>query len=462
MKKSGLKQRIWMSFILLISLTVIAIFVLTYFLYEKFYVEKQISLLQHHGQAVVSQYDQFSEDEFIDQIVWLDTVLEANVIFTKDPMLLSGGLPFEIEIEETLITFEERQVLLKGETLVLIREHPRFAQDIVAVVIPIEGINGLEAALFLYMPLATVYEPFESIRFILIGLVLLTLIFISVVTRKITGYFIHPIEQMMEVTNQMADGDFSKRANINRKDELGQLATSINRMSSSLEQVELKRRELLSNVSHELRTPISYMKGYTEAFEEEMISQEKYINTMKKETAYIGRLVHDLLDLAQLEGDSYPITKVPLPFAQVIEDVVQKFEWNVKEKKVTIKKELDEEIIVEGDEDRLAQVISNVLNNAIRYSKEHGQINVVLNSINNEAVLSIIDKGEGIPEEDVEKITERFYRVNKGRTRKEGGTGLGLAIVQQIVKLHGGRLTIESTVGRGTAVTIIIPVFELE
>ncbi|MEB1806120.1 MAG: HAMP domain-containing protein [Bacillaceae bacterium] len=462
MKKGGLKQRIWMSFILLMSLTVIAIFVLTYFLYEKFYVEKQISLLQHHGQAVATQYDQFSEAELIEQIAWLDTVLEANVIYTKDPMLLSGGLPFEIEIEETLITFEERQVLLEGETLVFIREHPRFAQDIVAVVIPIQGINGLDAALFLYMPLAAVYEPFESIRFILIGLVILTLIFISVVTRKITGFFIHPIEQMMEVTNQMADGDFSKRANINRKDELGQLATSINRMSYSLEQVESKRREFLSNVSHELRTPISYMKGYTEALEEEMISQEKYIDTMKKETAYIGRLVHDLLDLAQLEGDSYPIIKVPLPFAQLIEDVVEKFEWHAKEKKINIQKNLDEEIIVEGDEDRLAQVISNVLNNAIRYSKEHGLINVVLSTINNEAVLVIADEGEGIPEEDVEKITERFYRVNKGRSRNDGGTGLGLAIVQQLVKLHDGRLMIDSEVGKGTAVSIAIPLFEFE
>ncbi|WP_216828417.1 sensor histidine kinase [Alkalihalobacterium elongatum] len=457
MRKSVLKQRVWMSFILLMSLTIIAIIVLTYFLYEKFYVEKQISLLQYHGQAVATQYNQFSKSEFQDQITWLDNVLEANVIYTTDPMLLSGGLPFEVEIEETLITFEERQVLLDGETLTLIREHPRFAQDIVAVVTPIMGLNGLEGVLFLYMPLATVYEPFESIRYMLIGFVILTIIIVSVVTRKITDYFIRPIEKMIEVTNQMADGDFSKRVNVNRRDELGQLAKSFNRMSSSLDEVETKRREFLSNVSHELRTPISLMKGYTEAFEEQVIPQEKYVSTMKNETAYIGRLVHDLLDLAQLEGDTYPITKAPLPFAQVVEEVVQKFEWHVKEKNITIQKELDEEIIVEGDEDRISQVISNILSNAIRYSNEHGTIFVRLFTKDNEAVLVIKDEGVGIPREEVDKITERFYRVNKGRTRKEGGTGLGLAIVQQIAKLHNGRLTIKSDVGQGTEVSVILP-----
>ncbi|WP_078430254.1 sensor histidine kinase [Alkalihalobacterium alkalinitrilicum] len=459
MKRSVLKQRVRVSFILLISLTVITIIMLTYFLYEKFYVEKQISLLQSHGQLVAAQYGQFSNSEFIEKINWLDSVLEANVIFTSDPMLLSGGLPFEMEIEETLITFEERQVLLEGDTLVLIREHPRFAQDILAVVTPIMGSQGLEAVLFLYMPLVTVYEPFESIRYILIGFVVLTVMVVSFVTRKITNYFIRPIEEMMEITKKMANGDLTERLEINRRDELGQLAISFNRMSSSLEQAETKRREFLSNVSHELRTPISYMQGYTEAFEEKMITPEKYMQTMKKETAYIGRLVHDLLDLAQLEGDTYPITKVPLPFAQLIEEVVEKFEWSIKNKKLTIRKELDEEIIVEGDEDRLAQVISNVLTNAIRYSNEHGNLSIRLDAHDNEAVLIFRDEGIGIPKDDVDKITERFYRVNKGRTRKDGGTGLGLAIVHQIVKLHGGKIEIQSELRQGTTVSVFLPIY---
>src|SRR5690606_16807464 len=194
--------------------------------------------------------------------------------------------------------------------------------------------------------------------------------------------------------------------------------SAFNAMASSLQQVEQNRREFLANVSHELRTPISYMKGFSEGLAEGLIEKEKYISIMQKETSRLERLVNDLLDLAQLEGDSYPMKSSPISFAQVIIDVLERFELQCKEKNIQLVYELDEEIIVYGDSDRLEQVVMNVLQNAYQYSPNGNPIEIRLFEKGEKAVLQIKDYGEGIPSEDLPKVTERFYRVNKARTRK--------------------------------------------
>ncbi|MFA8439827.1 sensor histidine kinase [Pueribacillus sp. YX66] len=458
MKNVKMEYKILLAFALLAFVTIASAVGLTQYLYQTFYVDRLIESLSSHGHELASTYDE-NKERFLEKIEWSNESLDWEIIFTENPMLLSGNLPFDIEMDEHLISFEERQTLLAGDDVVLIREHEKFKQDILAVVIPLIEEKQLNGVIFLYTPLSAVYEPFRPLwtTLILSSLALLTIMLFA--ARKITNHIVKPLKQMTRVTQHFASGNFSERLSISQNDEFGQLASSFNAMASSLQQVEQNRREFLANVSHELRTPISYMKGFSEGVAEGLIDYEQYISIMQKETSRLERLVNDLLDLAQLEGDSYPMESSPLPFAQLILDVIERFELKCKEKDIILVHKLDEEIIIYGDADRLEQVVMNVLQNAYQYSSKGQQIEILLFEQEEKAILQIKDEGEGIPEDDLPNIMDRFYRVNKARTRNDGGTGIGLAIVNQIVKKHDGDISIESELGKGTKVTVELPVY---
>ncbi|WP_456272189.1 sensor histidine kinase [Bacillus sp. AK031] len=452
-----------MTIVIVSLITIVTGASLTYYLYETFYVDKQKSLLTMQGQELKTFYQSDStRREFLERIEWTDRTSDASVIYTDDPMMLSAGIPYE-EFTNNLITFEERQRLLQGKEVIFVRKHPRFNQDILAVTIPLIEESQLEGAIFLYMPMANVYEPFQSIRIILIGALIILLCIVVFVGHKMTNQIIRPVKEMERVAQKMSQGDFSKRILVKKQDEIGNLATSFNILASSLEEVDKKRREFLQNVSHELRTPLSYMQGYTEVILEgtdpAKEQTDKYVSIIHNEAGRMSRLVHDLLDLAQLEDDSYPMKCDPLPFAQLVLDVVERFKLPAAQKKMNISMDLDDDIIVNGDADRLEQVVSNLLDNAIRYTPEGKTVNVHLSAEQETAKLIIQDSGQGIPEEDLPRVMERFYRVNKARTRKEGGTGLGLSIVYHIVKKHDGEVEIESEYGSGTSIVIKLPLF---
>ncbi|RBW69705.1 two-component sensor histidine kinase [Bacillus taeanensis] len=466
MRRLGIKQKIWMTLSIVSLFTILTGIGLTFYLYEKFYVEKQIELLLMQGKRLEAVYDQNGKgEEFLKRVQWTDEGSEGKVIFTDDPMLLSAGVPYDEYFNTNLITFEERQQLLAGKEVIMIREHPRFNQDILAVTIPLLQEELLQGAIFLYMPLEVVYEPFQSIRLLLLLALVFVLLIVIVGGRKISDHLISPLKKMEVISHKMMDGDFTQRIHIKTRDEIGSLSQSLNSLASSLEKVEQQRREFLQNVSHELRTPLSYIKGYTEAIRDGVVvdneDRNKYMNIIHHEVSRLQRLVNDLLDLAQLEGDSYPMKHEPLSFAQLTLDVLERYELITKQKNIKIQEQLDDDIIIEGEADRLEQVISNLLDNAIRYTLEGKELFISLSQQQSSAVFTIQDLGPGISEEDLPKVVDRFYRVNKARTRKDGGTGLGLAIVNQIVKKHRGIFLIESEEGIGTTVTVKLPLLEI-
>lgn len=236
-------------------------------------------------------------------------------------------------------------------------------------------------------------------------------------------------------------------------------------MSSSIRKEDEKRRDFLANVSHELRTPISYVKGYSEALisgmEKSEEDRKKYLQLILRESRRMERLVGDLLDLSKLESDEYKLEKMPLPLAQLIEDAIEKYKPVLREKNVDLQYRLDPEVIINGDEGRIEQVIQNIMDNSIRYTAK-GRISIRLSQERDQCLIEIEDTGIGISEEHLSKIKQRFYRVNKGRTRSDGGTGLGLAIAEKLVKLHQGELTVFSELNKGTTVRIMLPLLEIK
>ncbi|UQD53693.1 cell wall metabolism sensor histidine kinase WalK [Bacillus methanolicus] len=228
------------------------------------------------------------------------------------------------------------------------------------------------------------------------------------------------------------------------------------------EKIEMERREFVANVSHELRTPLTTMRSYLEALAEGAWKDEElaphFLNVAQTETERMIRLVNDLLQLSKMDSKDYKLKKEWIDFIEFFHRIIDRFEMT-KEQNVTFKRLLPKRpIFVEADEDKLTQVLDNIISNALKYSPEGGQITFKVEEQEEQILISISDQGVGIPKENIEKIFERFYRVDKARSRKLGGTGLGLAIAKEMVKAHGGNIWATSVEGKGTTIYFTLPV----
>ncbi len=223
---------------------------------------------------------------------------------------------------------------------------------------------------------------------------------------------------------------------------------------SELKKIEKVRREFLANVSHELRTPLTSIRGFLEAMIDGVIDEqerEKYLQIMHQETLRLGRLVSDVLELARLESGKVELERREINLALLIERTLLKLTPQLEEKNLVVKKQISPELPhILADEDRTEQVLLNLLNNAIFFSPQGGEITIGVIRKGEYVEVSIEDQGPGIPEEELPYIFERFYRVEKSRAKKHGGLGLGLSIAKQIIELHGGEIAVESKPGQGS------------
>lgn len=228
------------------------------------------------------------------------------------------------------------------------------------------------------------------------------------------------------------------------------------------QQVERERREFVANVSHELRTPLTSMNSYIEALEEGAWKDENlapsFLSVTREETERMIRLVNDLLQLSKMDNETEQITKEIVDFNMFINKIINRHEMAAKD--TTFVREIpNETIFTEIDPDKMTQVFDNVITNAMKYSRgdKRVEFHVKQNALYNRMTIRIKDNGIGIPINKVDKIFDRFYRVDKARTRKMGGTGLGLAISKEIVEAHNGRIWANSVEGQGTSIFITLP-----
>lgn len=227
-----------------------------------------------------------------------------------------------------------------------------------------------------------------------------------------------------------------------------------------IKQIENIKKDLVANVSHELRTPLTAIKGYIETLEETAHDeQKKYIEVVKRNTERIIFIVNDLLQLMSLEDSTSKLEISDVNLLDICEMVVSNFNSKIKEKNLTVTIHSSEDLpLIRADAFRIEQVFINLLDNAIKYS-ENGTIRIQIDSLEDEQVRIVFsDEGIGIPEEHLDRIFERFYTVDKSRSRKTGGTGLGLSIVKHIILMHDGNIQVQSQIGKGTTFTIFLPV----
>lgn len=227
--------------------------------------------------------------------------------------------------------------------------------------------------------------------------------------------------------------------------------------------LEKLRSDFIANVSHELRTPISMLQGYSEAIMDDVVEDEaerkEIIKIIYEESQRMGRLVTDLLDLARLESGHMRLYTSSQEVVPVVDRIVHKFQQRAKEEQIELSfvSDVDAPLVAEVDEDRIEQVLTNLIDNAIRHTPEEGNVTVRVEKDKLFAKVSVIDTGSGIPEEDLPYVFERFYKADKARTRGKGGTGLGLAIAKNIIESHQGTITVDSKVNNGTHFAFYLP-----
>ncbi len=270
---------------------------------------------------------------------------------------------------------------------------------------------------------------------------------------------IKPLNQMKEITQKLAAGHLEERMPESEIPEWNQLGNSFNIMASSLEGVEKRRRELISDMTHELRTPLTVMRGYLEELANGSIepSPELYLNLVK-ETRRLERLIHDLQTLSKAEAGYLSISLHPIDIRPLLTSLVERFSDQIMDNGPIIQLECPFNLPqVLADSDRTEQILVNLMGNAICYT-ETGTITVKAWSEKKQVWVAIIDTGIGIKSEDLPYVFERFWRADKSRSRYSGGTGIGLAITRRLVELQGGKIEVESELGKGSIFRFSIPI----
>ena len=231
---------------------------------------------------------------------------------------------------------------------------------------------------------------------------------------------------------------------------------------TQVERLEKVRQEFLSNISHELRTPLTSIMAFVETLEDGAIddadNNRRFLSVIRRNAERMHVLIADILELSLIESGNVSIDKGQVRVAHLVDEIFDSLSTKAEQREILLSHEIDPEARVYADHGRLEQMLTNLIDNAIKFNRTSGTVEVTLKQTPERSIISVTDSGEGIMAEHLGRIFERFYRLDRGRTREVGGTGLGLAIVKHLARLHGGEVTVESELGRGTTFHIELPV----
>jgi two-component system sensor histidine kinase BaeS len=301
-------------------------------------------------------------------------------------------------------------------------------------------------------------DPRPSINPYLIWGGLLAAACALVLTLFLSGRILAPVQALSRAARGLARGDFSQRVRVRAGDEVGELAHTFNRMAEELGRTEELRRSMVADVAHELRTPLSNIRGLVEAVRDGVVEADsKTLASIHEEVMLLTRLVEDLQELSLVEAGQVKLDIQELDLSAVVRRAIAAVSPRAETKGVRLQSDLRSSIVVPGDDERLTEVLHNLLDNAINYTPEGGSVSIALEGKEQEAEIRVADTGVGIPPEELPHIFERFYRVDKSRSRATGGSGLGLTIAKRLVEAHGGTLRVESEAGRGSTFVVVLP-----
>ncbi|PWB70476.1 MAG: hypothetical protein C3F07_16710 [Anaerolineales bacterium] len=268
-----------------------------------------------------------------------------------------------------------------------------------------------------------------------------------------------PIRELTQATHAVSDGDLSQQVPVRTKDELGELARAFNKMSAELSRSVNARKQMTADIAHELRTPLSLILGHAEAVHDGVLKPtRKNFEIIREEAARLEHLVNDLRTLSLADAGELSINLQTVEPGALLQEIASLYQYQTRKKNIALELDVAANLpTLEADPGRLTQVLTNILDNALRHTPDGGRIVLSAKQMGDMIELAIQDSGPGIPDGNVDRIFERFYRTDSSRQREDGGSGLGLAIARSIVQAHGGQVSAESEAGKGLKIVIALP-----
>lgn len=439
-------HRFLLSHFVVVLFVIFIVYTFIFFMTPRFVYDMKVKDLQHFGNYLLTQ-PSWSESE-----PFLETTIRIKEV-QKGESVAKGWN----------VTSKEWQQLNEGETLSFQRERRHFQTTMTVVIIPIKT----NQALILSMPTTETDQWIKEIRFVLTVVFLLALMIVFLISYLLAKPMQTKIGSLQKATNDIADGKYDIRILISGSDELTDLALDINKMAEQLEkkEAELKRMvvlrsQFLADISHELKTPLTSIRGLVTALRQNIGNkkeQERSLFLIENETLRLIRLVHSVMDLEKIRSGEMELHMKQIELYPFLSDIVEQMEYSIDERKALfLQLEVPKTLYVEADEDRLKQMMINLIRNAIQFT-EKGTITVRGKEENDRMFLSVTDTGIGLTKEQQQDIFERFYKVDPSRTKKEGEVGIGLSVVKQLALAHHGDVQVESKVGEGSCFTIVLP-----
>ncbi len=400
-------------------------------------------------------------------LIFLDQTFDARIwIFDLQGKIISTSTQNEVYIGKAVADSVVKKVMA-GQPVVSNLKLEGLTEPMLSVAVPWGKDNAIYGGIVLHASVSGVNDTVGHIRETILWGILIGIIISMSLVSYLSWSISRPLQKIDQATSEIGNGNYSKRIVIDSTDEIGDLANTINTMAAKLELIETERKTLdqirmdfLANVSHELRTPLTGIQGFLEALQEDLIDEsarQKYYDIMRQETLQMNRLLDDIMNWIRLKNKDVALSKHPIDVKAMLHKIAFKFSKEAQEKNIGMAVQTADPLPAAfGDQDRIEQILSNIIKNAIKFTEE-GSVSIFAGQEGNDMVFTVKDTGIGISKADQPFVWERFFKADRGRMKINSGTGLGLAIVKELVELHNGSIALESEVDQGTTFTIRIP-----
>ncbi|WP_108672411.1 sensor histidine kinase [Peribacillus acanthi] len=450
--KISLKLGLWFFICILLIESTSMIFLHSNVIHSR--INEELQELKSRGNSHRDVLEISSDSETLKHIKLMESYSDTDVVVTNnngDVIISSQSLSPDMQaILELSIDEVPRNGLILQKDL---------SKDHISTVTAFDSVTAdKQGYVYMFKKTETIERFIGQLNkhFILASLLIFILLLVTIFF--LSNVLTKPIILMKKATNKLSLGDFSVTLPTQNKDDLGELAQSIQKLASDLNYMKKERNEFLASISHELRTPLTYIKGYSDIARRIGIDEKdkaQYLTIIHEESERVSQLLEELFSLASVDQNTFPIIKEKVMINSSLNSIYDKVLPAFNNKHITLELECMEELVLYLDPNRFEQLLLNLLDNALKYSPEGSKTVIKALKKENEVHIIIKDEGIGIPETDLPFIFDRLYRVEKSRARTTGGFGLGLSIVKELVEINDGSISVVSKVGIGTCFKLI-------
>ncbi|NLT20883.1 MAG: cell wall metabolism sensor histidine kinase WalK [Syntrophomonadaceae bacterium] len=454
----SIRIKLWAGMMTLVIIVLILLWLFQIVFLENFYTRMKVNDIKEKTIAVTELLNADKTEDFRDQM----DILAYENSMSIELLDMNGNIIYETNSSGTVgkmhgmmnsLRSQIYEKALTGQESATTMTHPRFGNEFMLIGLPVYINQELTGGLLLSFPLAPVEDTAAILQRQLFYISLILLAAASLLSFLLARTFTRPIVDIEKAAAQMAEGDFSARIDVKQQDEIGQLAKTINYLGQQLSQIDQMRKDLIANVSHELRTPLSLIRGYAETLRDvtgnDEDKRQKQLGVIIEEAERLSRMVDDILNLSRLQSGHFELNKSIFSVRNLAGNVAKRYDLLSKQREVSIIMEMSDEQLVEADAARIEQVLYNLINNAFNNTNAGGTITIRDMDNGDSVRIEVMDSGSGIPEEEINRIWDRYYKADKN-IGKTMGSGLGLAIVKAILEAHGAAYGVESKKGVGT------------